>query len=320
MPRRNRVGRRYKVGNDPVKKIHSSWVRGKSRNFIPSKTNLLEEGAIEKYILHGWVPPEPVILSGNQLIAMGSCFAQHITRHLRLLTDLTLNPKAKANLFAFGAGFVNTFTIRQHFEWMVGRIDLDGTNFSAGFKNKVENPFDEESRQVSRDILERTDAFILTLGLSEIWHDKLTDKVFFRATAPAAFNPRRHGCRVTTVDENLDNLRATYRVIRELHPRAPIIFTLSPVPLIATFRPVSCITANTVSKAILRVAVDMLMRELQPTDPMLFYWPSYEIITEFFGQRGFRVDRRHVTEEALTTIMQLFTRYFVDPQALTVKK
>ena len=108
--------------------------------------------------------------------------------------------------------------------------------------------------------------------------------------------------------------------MRRHNPRAHIVFTLSPVPLNATFRGVSCVSANSVSKAILRVAVDELLREeghgiisASPAPPAtppragsetsgamggaeggteggteggeqgrLFYWPAYEMIKEAF--------------------------------------
>ena len=62
-------------------------------------------------------------------------------------------------------------------------------------------------------------------------------------------------------------------LIRANRPGAKIIVTLSPLPLMATFRPVSCLTASSVSKAILRVAIDQLMRDFSD-DPDLFYFPS----------------------------------------------
>ena len=93
-----------------------------------------------------------------------------------------------------------------------------------------------------------------------------------------------------------------YRLIRQHAPEARLIFTLSPVPLLATFRPVSCISANTVSKAILRVAVDELFVK---EDPRLHYWPSYEIVLEGF-ENSLKPDNRHVREEVLAFIMALF--------------
>ena len=96
------------------------------------------------------------------------------------------------------------------------------------------------------------------------------------------FDPERHKFRVTTVAENKANMRAIYDTIREFRPEAQIVFTLSPIPLVTTFRPVSCITANSVSKAILRSAIDDLYQEVA-YEGRIFYWPSYEIIEQAFG-------------------------------------
>src|SRR5205085_6394217 len=49
----------------------------------------------------------------------------------------------------------------------------------------------------------------------------------------------------------------------------------SPVPLMATFRDISCLPADTVSKAVLRVALDRLM---DAGHEGVYYWPSFEIV------------------------------------------
>ena len=121
----------------------------------------------------------------------------------------------------------------------------------------------------------------------------------------------RHGFRVLGALENLDNLRCIYELIRKHRPDATVIMTLSPVPLAATFRPVSCMTANAVSKASLRVAIDELMREAGPaSDDKLFYFPSYEMVTSFLPN-AMKDDLRHPTEKAVQFIMQTFKRRFL---------
>jgi hypothetical protein len=105
------------------------------------------------------------------------------------------------------------------------------------------------------------------------------------------------------------NLELIYNRVRKYRPEASLIFTLSPVPLVATFRPVSCITANSVSKAILRVAVDEFMREHE--DKNLYYFPSYEIVRDFYREDAFKDDLRHVRPEVVQTIMKTFHRAFL---------
>jgi hypothetical protein len=168
----------------------------------------------------------------------------------------------------------------------------------------------EETRAQTREVILGADVFILTLGLSEVWYERDSGDVFFGAVPSELFDDAKHAFRVTTVEENRANLQALYELIRAHKPDAPIIFTLSPVPLTATFRPVACLTANAVSKAILRVAVDELVRGND--DELLFYWPSFEIVTDFFGcSRAYESDRRHVKGEVVQAIMALFERHFV---------
>jgi hypothetical protein len=149
--------------------------------------------------------------------------------------------------------------------------------------------------------------FILTLGLSEVWYDKTTGDVFWRAIPSDSFDAGRHGFRVSTVAENLDNLRTIVALVRKHRPGARVVLTLSPVPLVATFRPVSCVSANSVSKSVLRVAIDELMREGVPG---LYYFPSYEIVTSYFRD-PYALDNRHVRPEVVATIMAAFARHYV---------
>jgi hypothetical protein len=125
------------------------------------------------------------------------------------------------------------------------------------------------------------------------------------------FDPSRHGFRVSSPEENHANLVRIRDLIRTARPEAKIIFTLSPVPLMATFRPISCLTASSVSKAILRVALDELMRDCSG-DANMFYFPSYEIVKEFFVD-PYRDDNRHPKPEVIDFIMRTFERHFCMP-------
>ena len=108
--------------------------------------------------------------------------------------------------------------------------------------------------------LRRTDVFIITLGLSE--YGPTSRRGRCSAARDSAQQVRSIASWVQDFDgrQNFDNLATIYRIIRQRRPEAAIVLTLSPVPLFATFRPVSCVTANSVSKAILRVAIDEFHR------------------------------------------------------------
>lgn len=140
--------------------------------------------------------------------------------------------------------------------------------------------------------------------MSEVWYDRQTGDAFWRGIPSAQFDPDRHGFRVLGVEENRANLERVHEIIRHHRPDASIITTLSPVPLVATFRPVSCITANAVSKASLRVAIDEMMRA-HPDDRALFCFPTYEMVTAVIPD-AMDDDLRHPRKEVITRIMEEF--------------
>jgi hypothetical protein len=289
--------------------FHGSWYRGPHTNFIPAKSELEATNAsVDQFIMRGWSPKRPFIGKSMPITAIGSCFAGHITRHLH---EKGYNLFGKhlgmdSHIIRFGEGMVNTFAILQQFEWA-----LEGKDFPENLwfsQDKEVASLSSEVREQTREIFRQTELFIMTLGLSEIWFDKRTGDALWRAVPAQLFDENIHGFRVSSHQENYDNLVKIVSLIRAAKPKAKIIFTVSPVPLMATFRPISCLTASSVSKSILRSAVDQLMRD-HASDSDLFYFPSYEIVKEFFID-PYQPDNRHPKDEVVQFIMQTFERHF----------
>ncbi len=282
-----------------------TWFRGEHTNFNPKLDQIMAVDGPEKFVLQGWLPDAPLIEKTTQITAFGSCFAANISNWLSERNFRVLNKAddaTRAYVVTMGEGMVNSFVIRQQFEWAWENKVFDQPLWH-GYKAE-EYGYDEEVRQETKTIFDETEVFILTFGLSEVWYDEPTGNVFWRTIPKDVYDPERHKFRLSTVDENRENIRAIYDLIRKYRPEAKIVVTLSPVPLIATFRDVSCITANSVSKATLRVAVDEVVREVQD-EGHLFYWPSYELVTDVF-RSPYRADRRHVRPVVLSYIMRLF--------------
>ena len=61
-----------------------TWFRGEHTNALPHNRHFYKQGAIEKYVLKGWQPAEPVIDVNTQVTAFGSCFAANISNWLSL--------------------------------------------------------------------------------------------------------------------------------------------------------------------------------------------------------------------------------------------
>jgi hypothetical protein len=286
---------------------HKTWFRGPQCNFNPTLKNLHGVNAVPDHVLAGWVPEAPLITPQTNIVAFGSCFAEHISQWLAKRNFSVINQKGGAwgetYIARFGEGMANSHAVLQQFEWA-----LEGKAFAETLwhdKDAGMQDYNEEVRQQTRAALLASDVFIITLGLSEVWSHKATGDVFWRAVPQDVYDPSLHEFRVSTHAENLKNLREIHRIIRKHKPDAKIIFTLSPIPLVATFRPISCISANAASKAILLAALDEFLRSAQSKDASLFYWPSYEIIMDVFSNRWI-ADRRHVKPQILDYIMTLF--------------
>ncbi len=287
-----------------------TWFRGDHCNFNPTRKNLRTVEDVVNYVLRGWLPDRPIISPETRIAAFGSCFAEEISKWLaqRDFSILTRKDGAYANAYVvrFGEGMVNTFALRQQFEWAFESRRFEGELWH-GYDARAFG-YDEEVRAATRSVFDQTDLFVITLGLSEVWYDEITGGVFWRAVPRDKYDPTRHKFRVSSVEENRDNIRAIYNLIRTYRPEAKVVFTLSPIPLVATFRPASSITANSVSKAILRAALDDVLREVQH-ERHAFYWPSYEIVMDLFDRRWLR-DRRHVRPEILAFVMTLFEAHW----------
>lgn len=287
-----------------------TWFRGEHCNFNPKRKNLRRPRDVIAHVLHGWLPEAPLIGPETRIAAFGSCFAEHISVWLsrRRFSVLTRKDGAfrQSYLVQFGEGMVNTFALRQQFEWAFEGKRTEGELWH-GYDARAFG-YDETVRSATRALFDQTDVFVITLGLSEVWYDSVTGGVLWRAVPRDKYDPARHRFRVSSVEENRANIRAIYDLMRTFRPDAKVIFTLSPIPLVATFRPVSCITANSVSKAILRVAVDEVLRDVRH-EGHAFYWPSYEIVTDVFDWH-WMPDRRHVKGEVLDFVMALFEAHW----------
>jgi hypothetical protein len=281
-----------------------TWFRGDNTNFNPKQEKMVSVGAVDDWVIEGWKPQGFQIDETSQITAFGSCFAENISNWLaeRNYSILTKNTDSKSYVVTCGEGMVNSFVIRQQFEWV-----FEGKKFEESLWHGYEAEsfgYDEDIRQQTADIFNKTDVFILTFGLSEVWYDEVSGGVFWRSIPMDKYDASRHKFRVSTVEENRENILEIYNLIRKHRPDAKIIVTLSPVPLIATFRPVSCISANSVSKSVLRVALDEAMRKVAD-EGVLHYWPSYEVITDVF-RSPFKPDRRHLPRAVLDFIMMQF--------------
>jgi hypothetical protein len=162
-----------------------------------------------------------------------------------------------------------------------------------------------------RRMFEQLDVFVFTLGLTEAWLSAVDGAVY--PTCPGAaggrFDPAVHRFHNFSVDEIGADLLAFIDALRSVNPRAKVMLTVSPVPLIATASGQHVLTATTYSKAVLRVACEQVARQRPETG----YFPSYEVVAGSHARGAyFAPDLRSVTEAGVQHVMRLFMWHCVD--------
>jgi hypothetical protein len=126
-----------------------------------------------------------------------------------------------------------------------------------------------------------------------------------------SFDPARPKFRACMVAETTSTLATIHALIRR-HTDAETIFTLSPIPLIATFRDQSCIVANTASKAILHAGFDEYFRSsAAEIDDKYHYFPAYEAVTRLFPSVQ-DDDGRRTHQFVIDAATQIFEANFCD--------
>jgi hypothetical protein len=272
---------------------------------------------IRDYILPGHVPPGPLLDADDVVVTLGSCFARELRT---FMTEAGL----AATRLRIPEALTNTYAIRDFVSWVVtGAETGKGFRYDRLESGEIAEWVPPEEREAFAQAFAQAGAFVFAIGLAEVWEDVETGGVFWRGVPKEMYEAGRHVFRVTTVEENHENILATVDLLRAANPTAPIIVSLSPVPLEATFRPMSCMSADAVSKSVLRVAIDLVMQEQREN---VYYWPGFEMI-RWVGAHaswpayGFHDDRaRHVTRWAIGPIIMAFGETFYRPEAVELMR
>lgn len=278
----------------------------------------------------------------DKVATAGSCFAQHIARHLRssgfnyFVTEpghpvLETHVHEAFNYGVFSARYGNLYTSRQLLQLLHRAYGLFtpqddvwlGENGRVidpyrpqiqpgGFSSIAEYCHDRRQHFAAiRRAIEEMDVFVFTLGLTETWLNRIDGAAYplCPGVAGGEFDPSLHEFVNLGVDEVVADMQTAIAFIREKNATARIILTVSPVPLIATMEPRSALVSTTYSKSVLRVAAE----QLASGDPGIAYFPSFEIITGNFNRGSyFAEDLRSVTETGVSHVMRLFMKHYTD--------
>lgn len=272
----------------------------------PSKAKVHQAELVGENFLHGIAPSEPFIRRTDGITAFGSCFAGHVSTHLHKL-GYRVNAHnwqhSSSDLVRMNELMVHTPALRAQFEWAFLEKPLPDVIIDG----KKTDTYAYGDVQAVRKMIQSCSVYIVTLGLSEAWFDHEQGAYLWKFIPRKSLDAARFENRVISYRENVENIQAIIDVVRSTSASAHIIFTLSPIPLLGTFRGMSTTVANSTSKASLRAALDEVLRSAN--DDKVHYFPSYELINHYIHD-PFEEDNRHVSKDSVAKIMQIFEKNY----------
>ncbi len=265
----------------------------------------------------------------------GSCFAQHISKHLkqRGFNILNVEPTPRglssedAKTFGYdvySARYGNIYTVRQLLQllqesrnksfpedWIWER---NGRYFDAlrpGVEPEgLESPEEVRAHRARhlpriRKLVRQTDLLIFTLGLTEAWVHKQSGTVYPTAPGTIAghFDPTQYSFKNFSYQEIYRDFVMVHGLLKRMRPQIKFVITVSPVPLTATATKQHVLSATTYSKSILRAVAGEIYEKYDDVD----YFPSYELIASHFSAGSlFEPNMRTVSSSGVALAMEMF--------------
>ena len=281
-------------------------------------------------------------INGLSISSAGSCFAQHIGRALRENGYEYVDAEPAPNFLRpeshhdygygiYSARFGNIYTSRQLLQLLqqsLGLIEPEDLIWPKddGYVDALRPTIEPEphvrpeeianSRKYHLDAVKRmfknSNLFIFTMGLTETWVSNSDGTVYPVApgVSGGAYDPKRYSFKNLTYPEVLEDMEEFIRLVRQLNPTLKIIFTVSPVPLMATAAADNVIVSSSYSKSVLRSVAGYLKSEYDFID----YFPSFEIVgSHVMRGQFFNPDGRTVSPYGVSHVMKQFFSEHVPP-------
>ncbi len=295
----------------------------------------------------------PELPRDAQFFAMGSCFARNIAEYLNA-------NGYKSTTFAFtedlNSPVSNAFLLELASKSTEGQA-LDLTRWIRRiFPEYTEAQVNVEKEKRLAEVtslmnpLAKADCVILTLGNvvdffqgNDTEAKALQEKIFpkyialpdtedVRLSSSAASRLKRQGAvlRLASYSETCEAIQSCIRSIRAL-TQVPVVVTVSPVPIDSAIglmesKLKSAVEVDCVSKSRLRSALHEVMVSERATYPLVYYFPSFEIVRwvapmlelPVFGLND--AASRHVSLPILDAVCSLFLQKFLRLDASAKEK
>ena len=289
------------------------------------------------YAIEGIYKKKFKISPKAKIATAGSCFAQHISRHLKKNgynvldvepppSGLPENLHTKFGFSMYSARYGNIYTVRQLLQLaqeVAGEWNPENYIWKKSGKfydalrpavepeglDSPEEVLEHRKFHISRvkDLFESLDLFIFTLGLTEMWIHKESGTVY--PTAPGALVGEFDDTIYEFVNAQFQSIIRDFNLFEKVLLKIrggksfKCLLTVSPVPLTATASGEHVLVSTTCSKSTLRTVAGQLSANQAHID----YFPSYEIVTNpRTHSTAFADNLRSVRNEAVEIVMKHF--------------
>lgn len=282
-------------------------------------------------------------------MTIGSCFAEEIRKALTArgvrchpeYRRIAIDPE-RMKIDTLPArehmNYYNTFSIRQELEraaglwtqsasdlWLVPKRDIQNGQFVAGERTLCQDPYRRltfgrtpedlhealaQINAVMRDGFQQADVCVITLGMTEVFKKKDNGLVCNQVPVYGGGSGLRETAfHASDFMENLENMRVSLRLLKEMNPKVQVVLTVSPVPLHRSFNTHDIFVNNYESKCTLRAVAGQICREYD----WVHYFPSFEIVWGTGATAYQAKDRLHVKEEVVERIIAAFMEAHFEP-------
>ena len=281
----------------------------------------------------------------QRVATAGSCFAQHISSRLSRIgfnyyvtergEQLDAAARKEENYGVFSARYGNIYPSRQLVQLLQecqgrrtpaervwqrhdGRfVDALRPQISAAGHASPDEVLAARAVHLDavREMFAHCEVFVFTFGLTEAWRSRIDGTVYPIAPGVSAgeFDPVRHEFVNLDIHDVMQDMQQFLDALWQLNPGVKVVFTVSPVPLIATYENRNVLVSTTYSKSVLRVAADMLYRQYAER---VEYFPSYEIITGNYSNAVYyEPDYRGINAIGVDHAMRCFLRHYTEQDA-----
>lgn len=231
----------------------------------------------------------------DRIVLLGSCFSDSIGEQLRLDGfDVTVNPMGP---------LYNPMSLARVFDLKSLLIVCDGDNYHClDFASRYVAPeLDQLEAMVHADLdplrqaINRATTIIITFGSARVYRNYALQAIVGNCHRLPASD---FAVEMLSVDQIVD------RWCSLLPPDKKVIFTVSPIRYVA-----DGLVTNSLSKAILRLAVDQITAHTHAD-----YFPSFEILNDDLRDyRFYASDLKHPSDQAVEYIYERFVSTYFSP-------